>query len=43
MTAAGITAAGLAAHSIVTNIRKRKLISRHVGEGKEGLEKESES
>jgi len=38
MWAAGITAAGLAAHAIATNIRKRKLISDLIEEGIESQE-----
>jgi hydrogenase small subunit len=39
--ALGVTAAGIAAHAIMTNIRKKELISDLVGEGKE-TEKEIE-
>jgi len=35
MAAAGITAAGVAAHAIVTNIQKKKLIANVINEGKE--------
>jgi len=40
--AVGVTAAGLAAHAISTNIRKRKLINKTVAEGKSGLSKEEQ-
>jgi hydrogenase small subunit len=33
--ALGVTAAGIAAHAIMTNVRKKELISDLIGEGKE--------
>ena len=35
MVAAGVTAAGIAAHAIATNFRKAKVIDEHIEEGKE--------
>ncbi len=46
LVAAGVTAAGLTAHAIATNVRKRKLIVKNIDSGKSGIaqtRKEDES
>lgn len=46
LVAAGVTAAGLTAHAIATNVRKRKLIVKNIHSGKSGIaqtRKEDES
>jgi len=39
--AAGVTAAGLAAHAVATNVRKRKLINKNIHSGQSGITEET--